>query len=44
MKNMYSENVLKNADYFSFFVNLCQKKKHIIGGEDRIVKVLWMIY
>ena len=34
MKNMYSENVLKNADYFSFFVNLCQKKKHIIGGED----------
>jgi len=34
MKNMYSENVLKNADYFSFFVNLCQKKKHITGGAD----------
>lgn len=34
MAGAYSEEILKNGDYFSFFVNLCQKKEYIIGGED----------
>lgn len=34
MAEAYSEEILKNGDYFSFFVNLCQKKEYIIGGED----------
>ena len=33
MAGAYSEDLLKNADYFSFFVNLCQKKEYVIGGE-----------
>ncbi len=28
----YSPDVLKNADYYSFFVNLCQRKRYVIGG------------
>ncbi len=34
MSNAYSEDILKNGDYFSFFVNLCQKKSYVIGGEE----------
>ncbi len=34
MAEAYSEEILKNGDYFSFFVNLCQKKEYIIGGEN----------
>lgn len=34
MRRMYSESILKNADYFSFFVNLCQKKFYVIGGKE----------
>lgn len=32
MSGCYSDRILKNADYFSFFVNLCQKKQYVIGG------------
>jgi hypothetical protein len=32
MEKHYSADVLKNADYFSFFVNLCQKTHYTIGG------------
>lgn len=28
----YSPDILKNADYYSFFVNLCQRKRYVIGG------------
>ena len=34
MSRRYSENILKNADYFSFFVNLCQKNSYVIGGQE----------
>lgn len=37
MKGAYGESILKNADYFSFFVNLCQKSEYHLGtdsGED----------
>jgi hypothetical protein len=32
MEKHYSADVLKNADYYSFFVNLCQKSHYTIGG------------
>lgn len=32
LKKTYSEAVLKNADYFSYIVNLCQKSEYTIGG------------
>ncbi len=32
MKKHYSEDIVKNGDYYSFFVNLCQKKHYVIGG------------
>lgn len=34
MKKLYSEKVLKNSDYYSFFVNLLKKDKYIIGGNQ----------
>lgn len=34
MKKSYDENILKNVDYFSFFVNLCQKETYKIGGSE----------
>ena len=33
MSRMYSPDILKNADYYSFFVNLCQKQEYVIGGQ-----------
>ena len=33
LKNTYSADVLKNADYYSFMIHLCQKKSYIIGGQ-----------
>ena len=32
MKRAYGEQVLRNADFFSFFVNLCQKDEYQLGG------------
>lgn len=32
MSRLYSPEILKNADYYSFFVNLCQKSKYTVGG------------
>lgn len=32
MSANYSPDILKNADYYSFFVNLCQRKHYVIGG------------
>jgi hypothetical protein len=32
MKRTYSEEILRNADYYSFFVNLFQKREYTIGG------------
>ena len=37
MKRAYGEQILRNADFFSFFVNLCQKDEYQLGddaGED----------
>ena len=37
MKKAYGDRILKNADFFSFFVNLCQKDEYSLGagaGED----------
>ena len=34
MSKAYSPDLLRNADYYSFFVNLCQKKEYTIGGTD----------
>lgn len=37
MKKAYGGRILKNADFFSFFVNLCQKDEYSLGtdaGED----------
>lgn len=33
MKRAYGEQVLRNADFFSFFVNLCQKDEYQLGGD-----------
>lgn len=30
----YDNAILKNADYYSFFVNFCQKETYRIGGND----------
>jgi len=32
MKRAYGEQILRNADFFSFFVNLCQKDEYQLGG------------
>lgn len=32
MKRHYSDDIVKNGDYYSFFVNLCQKRRYCIGG------------
>ncbi len=32
MKRHYSPDIVKNGDYYSFFVNLCQKQAYHIGG------------
>ena len=34
MKEAYDERILKNADYYSFFVNLCQKETYNLGGKE----------
>lgn len=34
MSEAYGEAVLNNADYYSFFVNLCQKDSYVIGGDN----------
>ena len=34
MKRAYGEQILRNADFFSFFVNLCQKDSYVIGGDN----------
>lgn len=34
MSRAYSEEILKNCDYYSFFVNLFKKKEYILGGND----------
>lgn len=34
MSHTYSQDILKNADYYSFFVNLCQKTEYTIGGTE----------
>lgn len=33
MCKMYSPEILKNADYYSFFVHLCQKQQYTIGAK-----------
>lgn len=33
MKKAYGDSILKNGDYYSFLVNLCQKDEYSIGGE-----------
>ena len=33
MKRAYGEQVLRNADFFSFFVNLCQKDEYQLGSD-----------
>ena len=33
MKRAYGEQILRNADFFSFFVNLCQKDEYQLGGD-----------
>ncbi len=35
MKKAYGSEVLKNADFFSFFVNLCQKDEYCLGGHAK---------
>ena len=35
MSRTYSPEILKNADYFSFFVNLCQRQKYTFGGKQQ---------
>lgn len=32
MRNTYGDRVLLNADYYSFFVNLCQRRNYVIGN------------
>ena len=32
MSEAYGEEILNNADYYSFFVNLCQKDEYQLGG------------
>ena len=32
MQKSYTPEILKNADYYSFFVNLCQRRQYVIGG------------
>lgn len=34
MSEAYGEEILNNADYYSFFVNLCQKDSYVIGGDN----------
>jgi len=31
LEQNYSEKIFKNGDYYSFFINLCQKKEYEIG-------------
>ena len=31
LERSYSEKIFKNGDYYSFFINLCQKKEYEIG-------------
>ena len=33
MKRAYGKQVLRNADFFSFFVNLCQNDEYQLGGD-----------
>jgi hypothetical protein len=34
MSRAYSSDLLKNADYYSFFVNLCQREEYVFGEEE----------
>ena len=34
MSRAYGDTILKNADYYAFFVNLCQRDEYVIGGDD----------
>ncbi len=34
MSRAYGAAILKNADYYAFFVNLCQRDEYIVGGDD----------
>ena len=33
MKKAYGEEILRNGDFFSFFVNLCQKDEYTVGRQ-----------
>ena len=33
MTRAYGEAVIKNADYYAFFVNLCHKDTYVLGGD-----------
>lgn len=35
MSRLYTPDILKNADYYSFFVNLCQKKEYRVGTQQK---------
>lgn len=35
MSRAYSQDILKNADYFSFFVNICQKTEYEVGSDKK---------
>ncbi|MDD3239396.1 MAG: hypothetical protein PHW47_04775 [Lachnospira sp.] len=34
MVQAYGSGVMKNADYYAFFVNLCHKNSYMIGGDE----------
>lgn len=34
MRRAYGAAILKNADYYAFFVNLCQREEYVIGGDN----------
>jgi hypothetical protein len=35
MKRHYGDDIVRNADYYSFFVNLCQKQRYHLGGDGK---------
>lgn len=34
MRRAYGDAILKNADYYAFFVNLCQRDEYVVGGDN----------
>ena len=34
MSRAYGDAILKNADYYAFFVSLCQRDEYILGGDN----------